>query len=308
MIRERALQIGRPVPLTAISSEPVDFDARRPVLLLLNSGVMHHVGSCRLSVKVARAAAARGLLAIRFDFAGIGDSEPRRGALSAAESALQQLVEVMDFLQAQRGVDRFVLYGLCSGAMASFNMACRDERVVGIAQIDGYSYTTWRYHLEHYLPRLFEAERWRSFVRRQVLRLSGRYQPPSAEAVSGIDREHLEVPTFDQPPPRAKVAEGLKVLVARSVGLFTCFTGGEPHYNYRNQYRDCFRDVDFRDLLELHYYPEANHIITQPRVQVAVISGIVDWLCRRSLPESVGGELAGDEGDISPGPRRGEAN
>ncbi len=291
MIRERAFQIGRPVPLTAISSEPSDFDPRRPVLLLLNSGVMHHVGSCRLSVKVARAAAARGLLAVRFDFAGIGDSEPRRGALSAAESALQQLGEVMDFLQKQRGVDRFALYGLCSGAMASFNMACRDPRVVGIAQIDGYVYTTWRYHLEHYLPRLFQAERWLSFTRRQGLRLLGRYQPPSVESTSGIDREHLEVPTFDQPPPRAQVAQGLKLLTGRGVRLYTCFTGGEPHYNYRNQYRDCFRDVDFGDLLELHYYPEANHIITQPQVQTAVIEGIVDWICRLPSAES-GGEEA----------------
>jgi pimeloyl-ACP methyl ester carboxylesterase len=292
VIRERAFQIGRPVPLTAISSEPADFSARRPALLLLNSGVMHHVGSCRLSVKIARAAAERGLLALRFDFAGIGDSEPRRGTLSATESALQQLGEVMDFLQQQRGVDRFILYGLCSGAMASFNMACRDPRVVGIAQINGYAYTTWRYHLEHYLPHLLDRARWSSFLRRSMLRMIGRYQPPSAESVSGIDRAHLEVPTFDQLPPRDKVAEGLRAITARGVRLYTCFTGGEPHYNYREQYRDCFRDVDFGELLELYYYPEANHIITQPKIQAAVIGGIVDWACR--LAAKV---MAGDEPD-----------
>ena len=57
-MKERALRIGRPTPLIGIVSEPEVFDPARPAVIILNSGIMHHVGACRLSVKLARAVAA----------------------------------------------------------------------------------------------------------------------------------------------------------------------------------------------------------------------------------------------------------
>ena len=71
-MKERALRIGRPTPLIGVVSEPEAFDPARPAVIILNSGIMHHVGACRLSVKLAREVAAKGLLAARFDYSGIG--------------------------------------------------------------------------------------------------------------------------------------------------------------------------------------------------------------------------------------------
>ena len=52
----------------------------RPAIILLNTGVEHHVGPHRLYVPLAREWAARGHLVLRFDLGGIGDSVPRRAA------------------------------------------------------------------------------------------------------------------------------------------------------------------------------------------------------------------------------------
>ena len=59
-MREKALRIGKPTPLIGVMSDPDTFDASKPAMLLLNSGVLHHVGACRASVKLARAVAAAG--------------------------------------------------------------------------------------------------------------------------------------------------------------------------------------------------------------------------------------------------------
>ena len=276
--KERVVAIGSPLPLAAVITEPASIDPAKPVLLILNSGVMHHVGSCRLSVKVARAAAAAGFLAVRFDFSGIGDSEPRSMDSSVPDQTLAELTEVMDFLQRQRGAREFITFGLCSGAINGIKIAACDPRVVGVIQIDGFCYQTWRYQLHYYLPKLLDGERWRNFFRRQWLRLLGRYQPVSASVSSGIDAEFLEVPVFDERPPRWEVATMLQQLVARRVRLCTMFTGGEPNYIYRSQYRDCFREVKFGDLLELDYYPDTNHIITQPAYQQTVVDRVGKWL------------------------------
>jgi hypothetical protein len=292
MLRERALRIGKPTPLVGVATEPASFDPALPVVLVLNSGVMHHVGACRLSVKIARAVAARGLLAVRFDYSGIGDSEPRRGSDAFDEVSIRECAEVMDYIEKSRGANRFILYGLCSGADAAYNTALADERVVAIAQIDAYCYVTPRYYFEHYWPALLQGERWRSFLRRQRLKLTGRGGKPDSVAVSGVDEQYFEVPTYTRIfPPREQVAAGLKKLVGRGVHMYVNFTGGEPLYNYRGQYRDSFRGIGFGDLLNVDYYRETNHIITQPRHQAEVVANIAGWMdgvARKSQREGLG--------------------
>lgn len=275
---ERVLRIGKPVPLSAVATEPAQFDARKPAMILLNSGVMHHVGSCRLSVIVARAVAQQGLLAVRYDASGIGDSEARQGSLSTVQLALNETREVMDYLEKTRGINRFILFGLCSGARASYATALADPRVVGTVKIDTYCYPTRQYYLRYYLPRLLNGQRWKSFLRRMFASVLGRQVQKTAESVSGIGAEYLEVPVFDARPPREELAKGLQKLVERQVKSYVIYTGGEAEYNYPGQYLDMFPEVDFKNTLKLEYFPMANHIITQRDCQKQVVNNIAQWV------------------------------
>ncbi len=278
-MRERALKVGKPIPLIGVVTEPAEFDANRPVVLVLNSGIMHHVGACRLSVKLARSVAARGLMAVRFDYSGIGDSEPRRGSESFEEVSLKECAEVMDYLERTRGAKQFILAGLCSGADAAYNTALEDKRVIGIAQIDAYCYVTWRYYFEYYWPVLFHGNRWRSFLKRLWQTMVR--QPPNGPRPdpAELDPEYFVVPTYTRVfPPREQVAAGLKKLTMRGVNMYVNFTGGEPQYRYRGQFRASFRDVSFGDLLRVDYYPNTNHIITQAKYQREIVSNITEWV------------------------------
>lgn len=281
-MKERALRIGKPTPLVGVASEPEHFDPDLPAVLILNSGVMHHVGTCRLSVKIARAVAARGLLAVRFDFSGIGDSEPRRGAAAFEESSIAETREVMDYLQKTRGVGRFILYGLCSGADASYNTSLADSRVAGIVKIDPYCYRTWQYPIRYYAPLLLNGKRWKSFLSKKFARLSSDAKSTrSPSEIAGVEEQYFEVPTYTRRfPPRETVAAGLQALADRGVNVFAIFTGGEPEYIYTNQYRDSFSDVNFRGLLRVNYYRDTNHIITQTDQQRAIVDEIAGWAQR----------------------------
>lgn len=277
-MKERVVKIGQPVPLVGVVSEPACFDPGRLAVIVLNSGVMHHVGTCRLSVRIARAAAARGLLALRFDYSGIGDSEPRTGAESFDVVSLRECGEVMDHLERTRGIRQFILYGLCSGADAAYNTAIADPRVVAISQIDAYCYRTPRFYFEHYRGRVLQLEKWKNFVLRKWRALRA---PAGANAATDADGEFMELPTYTRVfPPRESVAKGLAALAARGVGIQVSFTGSEPHYNHESQFAASFRDVDFRGLLDVRYFREANHIVTQPRYQREVVEHIVAWMVR----------------------------
>jgi pimeloyl-ACP methyl ester carboxylesterase len=280
---ERVANIGKPSPLVGVFSEPESLDPSRPAVLLLNSGVVHHVGACRLSVKLARRIASEaGLLTLRFDFSGVGDSEPRRTSATVAETAVSEIVEVMDHLGATRGIERFILYGLCSGAHNSVRAAAVDPRVVGIIQIDGYCFPTPKSYAKAYLPKLASPGVLRRLPGRFVRAAIGGAPKPSEVEIAGIDKRFFEVAEFGEDPTQEEITGQLQKIVARGTQLLSIFTGNQLTYNYEGQYLDCYREVPFGDLLTLRYFPDADHIITQPAHQTEIVRVIADWVAAHS--------------------------
>ncbi len=111
-------------------------DPQQPVVVILNSGLVHRAGPNRLSVRLARTLAAKGLTAFRFDFNGVGDSAIRLGRTTFAESAITDTLEALDFLQQATGARRFVLTGVCSGAVVALKTGLRDRRVAALIPIN----------------------------------------------------------------------------------------------------------------------------------------------------------------------------
>jgi pimeloyl-ACP methyl ester carboxylesterase len=165
-MREKVLVVGEAPALVGIVTEPEgELDPSRPVLIVLNSGLVPRVGPYRATVKFTRRAAREGFAAVRFDLSGVGDSDARRDNASFEERWVADTRAVMDHLEKTRGMRRFVIMGLCSGADNAFQTAKRDERVVGIVQIDGYAYKTPGYHARYYGKRLRDPETVLRFAR-----------------------------------------------------------------------------------------------------------------------------------------------
>lgn len=280
IMRERVVMVGDELPLVGILCEPEKDQAKTPgtAVILLNSGVIHRVGSCRLSVTLGRALVERaGITTFRFDFSGIGDSEARRGTLTANQAAIDEIQEVMDHLQRWKGFDRFILYGLCSGAFAAYRTALADTRILATVQLDGYCYTTWKSHLMHYSPRLLSLSRWMAFLLRKL----GLRKVRKGAEVSGIEEEFFEVPDFASYPPKEEVEQGLGRLNDRGLDMLYVFLGNE-HYKYHGQFQDCFSGVPFNNNLTVIHRPEASHILSEPNERRAVVDAITEWVYQRA--------------------------
>lgn len=138
-MRETAVLFGEMKSLVGVLTDPPP-EAKKtsaPGIILLNPGIVHRVGLNRLHVKMARRLAEIGFMVFRFDFSGIGDSKTREDHLPFFEGRIRETQEAMDYLAGARGIDRFVLLGICSGAAISYKTACRDPRVVGAVLING---------------------------------------------------------------------------------------------------------------------------------------------------------------------------
>jgi alpha-beta hydrolase superfamily lysophospholipase len=149
-VEEMPLRFGPRRELFGVVSAPGERDehvgARRPAVLLLNVGGNHEVGPHRMNVDLARELASLGYVAFRFDVAGLGDSPVARGAPGARENriyakdSVADVQAAMSLLAETRGVERFVLVGLCSGAYLAFHSAVADARVAGQVLVSSYAF------------------------------------------------------------------------------------------------------------------------------------------------------------------------
>jgi hypothetical protein len=277
--REKAITFGRSGTLVGIVTEaaPGTDSAGRPAFIMLNSGILHRIGSCRLHVQLARALSAAGFMSLRFDYSGVGDSDSRRDTLPFEQSAVVETQEAMDYLTRTKGIQRFVLMGLCSGADMSHDTAVVDERVTGLMLIDGWVHRTVGHYVRHYAPRIFRLGVWRNSVRIRWQMLRGgyrsRFAPPApTEGVS------YEIPTYLRVfPPRERLARDFRAFVERRVAMYCIWTGGLPEYNYEGQFAAAFSDAKFGSLLREEYMPDANHILTGLHHQKRVVSNAVSW-------------------------------
>jgi pimeloyl-ACP methyl ester carboxylesterase len=165
--------------------QPAEPDASLPAVVLLSPGVKMRVGPGRLYVPLTDMLIELGYTVLRFDFFGLGDSE--------GELEERQLVDVynhievgryvgdtlaaLDFLRT-RGHRRFIVGGLCGGAITALLAAERDSSIEALLSLGmtvtlaSNAATPAKYlsarELEsakrHYLRKLANPRAWRSFL------------------------------------------------------------------------------------------------------------------------------------------------
>jgi alpha-beta hydrolase superfamily lysophospholipase len=156
---------------------------RRKGLLLLNAGSVHHIGSNRLYVALARRWAALGHAVLRVDISGIGDSYPRAGEpenVVYTEHASADVAAALAFLRGQPGVVEVHALGLCSGAYNAFKAAVAGVPLDGVVLINpltffykpGMSLDVAPYHVTEeaarYSKRLYSLDAWKKLLRGDV--------------------------------------------------------------------------------------------------------------------------------------------
>lgn len=294
-VRERALQLGPEGELVGVLAAPAEAPppGARPVVVFLNAGVIHRVGPHRLHVILARRLAARGVTSLRLDLSGIGDSRALPGALSFRQSAVADTQTAMDWLAAETGARRFVLFGLCSGADNALATAAADARVAGIVIVDPPAYVTPRARARK-LARRFgrvrsidgvrELAAWgaRAVTRRVVARLSAvtalrppAPPPPPVDDPAGVDQDGF-TGGRELPSPAAYRAQ-LAALVDRGVGVLAVYSGAlGDRYNHEDQLFELFPEL--RGRVDRAYFPTANHTFTELAAQAALATTVTGWI------------------------------
>ena len=272
-MNERICKFGDDGKMLGILTGPESGEspAGLPAVILLNAGLLHHVGQNRLNVMLARRLAQLGYRCFRFDFSGIGDSRPRQSSASVRERNTEEILQAIDYLEKSQGINAFVLIGLCTGADNAHRAAVADARVTAIVMLDGYSYPTMSYFVRRFRKKLFRPANWANFVASHWYRLRNRRHASRRESAESVTY-------FWVLPKKRQAEEDLVKLASRNVRMLQIFSGGNIAYNYAEQYRDSFRRIDFRDLLQVSYIAEADHTYSIRSDRERMLSIIENWL------------------------------
>ena len=108
--------------------------------ILLSPGVKMRVGPQRLYLRLTKLLVGLGVPVLRFDFYGLGDSEGTleedllRDVYNHIEVGrfVDDTLDAMGWMQREVGCSRFVLSGLCGGAITGLLAGGRDQRVAGL--------------------------------------------------------------------------------------------------------------------------------------------------------------------------------
>ena len=260
----------------------------RPLVLALNTGVVHRVGHGRMYVTLARRLAAKGHTVLRFDLSGIGDSEKRTDALSSFDGGLADIGEVMDWLENAKPNTPVVMIGLCSGAQNSLVHGGSDPRVDGVVLLDPFIPRTSRFYVNLYMRKAarnaFNPSAWSGLGRQLLSALGQRLRRrPEKEVEIAQAGDEAQDEGFQQriedASVRNQIERAFKTAIDRRLKMLMVLTGGMPlQHNYRRQLSDAFPQLRFGDLLKLEYWGDTDHVFSHREDRERLFGRIESWL------------------------------
>lgn len=279
-MQEKATLFGKNNSLVGIVTSPPDRfggeERERPAVILLNAGLLHRVGPNRIYVKIARTLAARGFVCVRFDLTGIGDSKIPEDTVSyGQDDVINDIRSVMDYLSETKGIKRFVLMGVCSGADNAFHTACDDSRVVGVNLIEGFSFPSTGYFARSYSKSFLKLRSWKRLLTGQsevwgILKaLWTHHTSKRARQLT----EEFEVPS------REKLLADLRTLVARGVQLCLVYAAEKSgHYNYRKLFEQEIQSMPADRRPRVEFIDDTDHLFTLLRHQRRLLEFVEEWV------------------------------
>lgn len=218
---ERPVRIGEE-GLVGILCEPRRSASRASAFLLANTSASSRVGDSRLSVRIARDLARRGIASLRFDARGRGDSPAAPGITQAATpySRIYNPVATQDTATAarwlsQQGYSSIFSFGICSGAYHALKAAASEAAISGVIAVNIPTFKqpedksademrqSTRNSMAGYASSMFELNKWKAILRgdKNLLRVLGFIASYGATRVRSRMSDLLRLDGASHTPP-----------------------------------------------------------------------------------------------------------
>ena len=282
-------------------------------IIILSPGIKSRVAPHRLYVKMAEYFCALGFTVLRFDFYGLGDSEGEVDEKHVADfygsvqvgRYVDDTIAAMDWLEKECGISKFVLAGLCGGAITGLLTGAKDKRVEclmgqSIPIILDSSNIVYDEFLtdvelekkgEGYLGKLFDIKSWHSWIRFLTFRSDYRLiyrsvlQPLLKKNNDKIEATPNECNGTDN-NKNPLFPKAFESMVSSGRNIFLIFAEADRLYwqfeeNFRKPYQQYF--IEHENNIRVHVIKKANHIFSFSEWQEEMLQVFEKWLTKNYL-------------------------
>lgn len=302
-MNETPLLFGKENSLVGVVTYPQGKQCSSVGVILLNAGLNPHTGPNRLYVRLARRLAQQGLIVLRFDLSGIGDSGVRTDKMPFEEGVIDDTRQAMNELAQSYGIKQFIFMGHCSGAAQSFLMGVEESQTAGVVLMNPQNdRQDWReydrkrkvqqYYQNYYGKQvLADTNRWRRF-------LTGKVDYRSvfknilnevlwSKVTTGLFKVRSRVVGYTVKPDavQQRVIAGFKKLGSRQTPLLFIYSSGNTGFEaLKVMLGKQFDALIHSKQVQLSIIDPADHTFTLRSAQDGVIDVISNWC--KSLTES----------------------
>ena len=293
--------------LFGILHQPAESQRKSTAIILLSPGVKMRVAPHGMYKKMAEHYAALGFPVLRFDFYGLGDAEGELELtqLSNIYNTIQlgryvdDTIASMDWMEHELGISKFIVGGLCGGAITGMIAAHDDMRAcallaLGIPVALDVGEENWHKHLSQgqmsqlrdgYIKRLLKPKSWlrlltfqsdyrvifKSF--KQIL-----FKTKKTAINKNIDEQSNKKEDDNTNP---KFAPAFFKMLDTSRPMIHIFSGtdrlaSEFEEKFADLYEDQLKQYD--TLYEVHTIDKANHILAHPSWFNEMLDLTTNWL------------------------------
>jgi pimeloyl-ACP methyl ester carboxylesterase len=271
-------------------------------VVLLSPGVKMRVGPQGLYRRLTELLVRIGLPVLRFDFYGLGDSEGDlqedvlRDVYNHIEVGrfVDDTIDAMNWMQERCGTRRFVLSGLCGGAITGLLAGHRDQRVAGLLALgitpvlasraaDASAYMTQGQlaaSRQKYIRRLLVPKAWfRLLTFRADYRLIWRFTAQLLRPKPRVEAAPAVPPENDNANPLFPPAFFSMLSTRRP--LLLIFGGADRlRWEYEEKFvaRHRQRLAELPPLTDVHVVEHANHVLSMSEWQQDMLAASEQWL------------------------------
>jgi len=263
----------------------------------------------RLYLNMAERFAALGYSVLRFDFYGLGDSEGevREEYLADLYGAVQvgryidDTIGAMDWMQRTYGIRKFIVSGLCGGAITGLLTAVKDQRIIclmGLAIpviLDGTHIDFTKYMTDAqlqgtrdgYVRKLRDLGAWRSWVRFLTFRshysliFRSLFKPLLVRIRGGNSALAPPAQSEDRDNTNPYFAPAFFNMVSNSRYVYLIFAGSDRLlWEYETKFVGRYRTrlESYSSWYEIHVTKDANHIFSFREWQEDMLDQCCRWL------------------------------
>ena len=250
-------------------------------VICITAGLLHHVGPHRMHVLLARALAGVGVSTLRFDLSGIGDSSVRVDDLPAQEVPVQEINDSIIELE-KRGFKRFILFGICSGAVQALKAAAGNPKIAGLVLVntgsdDGNTEVNPEPAVQMYFRYSFwNLNAWKNFFTGKV-----NYRALIITLYSAVIYK-LKGNNKNVTPVEERLKSQIQPFIEQGTSILLVLS--DRHTQIYKLYKNIFEKLQCAQFKTL-VYDDTDHLFTSLSIQQDLIDRICQWL----------GELAQDE-------------